>query len=256
MSETRLTLSSEQFEDFIKFITNFRDPIFNDIDIRNGIIRQRSNDKSCILEVNFSSMFPGINFALTDLKKKLDLLKLFSNQNDITLNVVDAEGGENGYFSFSDAYSSFKFVAPTLSFVDNPYIPIEELNNIFTTSDEDLLLRTNFSTTISNRVRIVTQSFNIAAIKVALDGETACVNAETQSKDQFAKFVDGIPTNIVLEKSFVNLPTIPFGFDHDTDIEFYMYKEPNDNIALNKFSTTLGALEITIYCRSRLLKES
>lgn len=256
MSQTRLSLSSEQFEDFIKFITNFRDPIFNDIDIRNGIIRQRSNDKSCIIEVNLSSMFPDISFALTDLKKKLDILKLFSNQNELSLTVVDAEGGENGYFSFSDSYSSFKFDAPTLSFVDNPYIPSEELSNIFSTSEEDLLLRTNFTATISNRVRIVTQNFNVAAIKVTLDGETANVSAQTQSKDQFAKFLDGISANIILEKSFVNLPTIPFGFDHDTDIEFSMYKEPNDNIALNKFSTTLGALEITIYCRSRLLKES
>jgi hypothetical protein len=256
MSQTRLSLSSEQFEDFIKFVTNFRDPIFNDIDIRAGLIRQRSNDKSCIIEVNLASMFPDISFALTDLKKKLDILKLFSNQNELSLTVVDAEGGENGYFLFSDSVSSFRFDAPTLSFVDNPYIPSDELSNIFSTSEEDLLLRTSFSTTISNRIRIVTQNYNVAAIKVTLDGEQANISAQTQSKDQYAKLMDGISTNIVLEKSFVNLPTIPFGFEHDTNIEFSMYKEPNDNIALNKFSTTLGALEITIYCRSRLLKET
>jgi len=201
--------------------------------------------------MDLSPLLTDVTLAITDLKKKLDLLKTFQNQ-DVNIEIVD-NGNGNSHFIFSDQYSSIKFVSPTLEFMDNKWMSDDELQNIFSMSDDELILQTDLSSIITDRIRLVTENFNTQAIQVIFDAETASIVASTQSKDQFAKFIEGIATNVVFENCSSNLSTVPFSIDHDTDVEFKMYKDPNQAVSLNKTSTTLGDIDINVYARSAIV---
>ena len=244
---TNLELNAEEYGNFLRCVTNLRE-VCNDVDIRGGLIRQRSNDKTTVFEIDMTPLITDVDMPLSDIKKKLELLKTFSGQ-DITLEFGD------DYFKFSDQYSNLKFKNPTLEFMDNKFIPQEELESVFVMDEEELILSTDLSNMITDRIRITTQTFNTAAIQVVFEGETASIRAATQAKDQFARFVGGLTTNVVLDECTANLSTVPFSIEHDTDVAFKMYKHPSQDITMNSFATTLGDIDVRIFARSTLVKD-
>lgn len=247
---TRISLEAEQYNDFLRCLTNLKD-VCNDVDIRGGIIRQRTNGNTSIFEIDITSIVDDMTIAITDIKTKLDLLKTFQGQ-DVN---IDIEDGPGAHFIFSDQFSSIRIVSPTPEFVDNKFMSEEELGNIFNSTEEDLILEYDISQMITDRVSAITQNFNVEAIKVEFRGTTASIIAATQAKDQIARFISGIETNVEIENHSSNLSVIPFKIDHDTDVEFKMYKDPNQNNALNKFSTTLGEIDIKIFSRSSIIED-
>jgi hypothetical protein len=256
---TNVTLNSEKFNSLLRCFISLKE-VCNDVDIRSGIIRQRSNDKTSIFEVDMTPLFNGdggdvdmtnINIAISDIKSKLDLLKAFSGQ-DINLEIV---GGENSYFVLSDQFSSVKFVSPALQFMDNKYMNEEQLEAIFKLDEEDLILEHPISNMITDRIKVITTSFHTDVIQVNFRGEEAVVTAATQAKDQFAKIITGITTNIIINNCTANLSNIPFTLDHDTVVDFKMYKDPNQDVSLNKFVTTIGDVTLAIFTRSSIISD-
>jgi hypothetical protein len=247
---TTLNLNVAEYNDFLRCITNLKE-VCNDIDVRDGILRQRSNDKTSVFEIDMSSILPGVNMAISDIKRKLDLLKTFAGQ-EVTLNIVD---GSPGHFIFSDSFSSLKFISPSLDYIDNKYMTLEELESIFNMSEDDLILEHDLTSMITERVRVITHNFSTDAIQVSFEGEVASIKAATQAKDQFAEFVKDVQTNVILEGCSALLSTVPFGIDHDTDVTFQMFKDPNQDISLNKFETHLGDITMKILTRSAIVKD-
>lgn len=246
-TETAITLSSEQYNDFIRCLSTLQE-ICNDVVIQRGVIRQRSNDNTSIFELDLNSIITDINISITNVKQKLNLLKTFQGQE------VSIEINNEG-FTFSDDFSSLEFLHPSADFMDNKYIEQAELEGIFSVEEENLLFDFELSTIITDRIRIVTQTFNSPAIQVKFDKDMASINAASQSKDQFAKFINNVEMNMELEKCSSNLSTLPFGIDHDTDVRFKMYKVLNQDVALNKFSTVLGDININMYSRSSIIED-
>jgi hypothetical protein len=243
-----VSLDSEAYLNFLKCVTNLKEHC-NDMDIRNGMVRQRTNDKSSIFEIDLTSIVGESTFVISDLRKKIDLLKMFSGQGDVDINITQS------HFIFSDQFSSIKFISPTLQFVDNKYMTEEELHKVFIMDEDDLILDCEMSNVITERIRVTTTNFNILAIQVLFEGEAASILAATQAKDQFAKFISDIPTNVILEKCAANLPIVPFSIEHDIDVKFKMYKDPNHPITLNKLETAIGDAPINVYTRSTLIND-
>jgi len=248
--EKSITMVEKSYEEFLKCLTNLRD-ICNDIDVREGMIRQRSNDLISVFELDLKILLEDSTFAISDLKTKLEILKTFSGQDEIVIDIVS----EGNYINFSDQYSSVKFQLPTLEFLDNKFMTTEERDKIFVLNEEDMILECDLENIITDRIRVITAAFNTKAIQVSFDGEEASISAITQGKDQSAKFLSGITTNIVLENSSSNITTVPFIIEHDSDIEFKMFKDANQALSLNKFSTNIGDVDINIYTRSSIVKE-
>ena len=248
--EKSITMVEKSYEEFLKCLTNLKD-ICNDIDVREGMIRQRSNDLISVFELDLKILLEDSTFAISDLKTKLEILKTFSGQDEIVIDIVS----EGNYINFSDQYSSVKFQLPTLEFLDNKFMTTEERDKIFVLNEEDMILECDLENIITDRIRVITAAFNTKAIQVSFDGEEASISAITQGKDQSAKFLSGITTNIVLENSSSNITTVPFIIEHDSDIEFKMFKDANQALSLNKFSTNIGDVDINIYTRSSIVKE-
>ena len=197
---TRISLEAEHYNDFLRCLTNLKE-VCNDVDIRGGIIRQRTNGNTSIFEIDITSLVDDISIAITDIKQKLELLKAFQGQ-DVN---IDIEDGPGAYFVFSDQFSSIRIVSPTPEFVDNKFMSEEELESIFNASEDDLILEHDIPQLITDRVSTITQNFNVESIKVLFEGGTASILAATQAKDQIAKFVSGIETNVEIENHASNL---------------------------------------------------
>jgi hypothetical protein len=238
----QVNLSSVKFDELLRCLSLLKE-VCNDVDIRDGQIRQRSNDHSTIFDIDLTGLLPDMNIPLSNLKQKLDLIKCFVGQEvEVT---VDEDS-----FSFSDQYSSLKFQSTMLDLIDNKFMPAEEFSRLFVLSQEDVILNYDINKIICDRMRVISQGFNVNSIQVTFEGETAYVSARTQSKDQFAKFVSEIVTDRVLNCNS-SLVVTPFIIDHDGDIKFVMYNT-QDNLSINEFITSIGDSPIKVYGRSLL----
>ena len=259
MKSTRLELNKANYGDFIRCLNNLKD-ICNDVQISDGMLRQRNNENTAIFEFDMTAILSGVSITLTDLKQKLELLKTFQDTQDVQITIAEPESEEdgNGFFEFSDTFSSIHFMTPNEKYIDNKFITVEELEKISTYDESEPLLEKELSNIITNRMRVVSTNFNVKSIKIDFKGETANITAATQAKSESARFVSDIPiNNIIIQDSFSNIPVIPFCIDHDTTIEYKMFREQETtgDTVTNKISTTLGQVDITIYSRSSILKE-
>lgn len=238
-----VNLSGEKYDEFIRCISLVREEC-NDLDIRDGMIRQRTNDISAVFELDLSPLIPGLNLPLTNLKQKIDLLKCFAEREvEITVDERD--------FSFTDEYSTLRFDTPNLEFMDNKFMPDEEMNSVFTVDESDLLLTCSIEKVISERMKIITAGFNVNNIQVVFNGTDASITTRSQSKDQHAKLVSGIFADREIN-AVTNIVAIPFVIDHDGDMTFKMYNI-QDNVCMNMISTAISDIDINVYCRSNLV---
>jgi len=238
-----VNLSAERYDEFLRCISLLKED-FDDVDIRNGVVRQRTNDNSAVFEMDLNPIIPALNIPLTNLKQKIDLLKCFSEQEvEITVNERD--------YSFTDQYSSFRFTTPNLEFMNNKFMPDEEAESILVADESDCILNCSIEKIISDRIRVITSNFNVNNIRVIFEGDSASISTEAQSKDQYAKLVSGIMSN--RDMNFVtNIVSIPFIIDHDGDMNFTMYNI-QENVCLNRISTAISDIDINVYCRSSLV---
>ena len=243
MANNSASLSSEKFDDLLRCLSLLKETC-NDVDIREGVVRQRTNDNTTVFEIDLSPILDNLTIPMTALKQKLDLFKCFQG-NDIEITTKEDN------FTISDQYSTIKIMYPTLEFMDNKFMSKEEINSIYTLDENDLILEVDISKTISDRMRSITQGFNVTTVQVLFEEEKAAISAKTQSKDQYAKFLGDITTERVLNSSS-NLVVIPFVVDHDNNIQLKMFNY-KDNGCINEFRTSISNVDVTIYGRSALV---
>ena len=253
MTDRSFNLSQEEYNNFIRCLNNLKE-ICNDIDIREGLVRQRSNDRSCIFEFNMENILPDVTMPISDIKKKLDLLKSFAGTDEIKFDIHTEARESESYFKISDQYTSIKFMFPARQFLDNQFMLQTELDSVLAINEEGLLLDTTLTELMTDRIRIVTDNFNSPAIQIMFDDDKATIQTQTQSKDQYAVFMKDITTNIVLEEPCsVNLVTMLFKMEHDTDVDFKMYKDVERAITVNRLETNIGDVEARIFSKSSIV---
>lgn len=242
--EIQVNLDSAKYEEFLRVLLILKD-ICNDVDIREGFIRQRSNDNSTVFEIDLTSIISNMSLPISELKNKIDIFKCFSGEEVSIISTDDS-------FTISDQYSLLKIKNPILEFMDNKYVTQEELSRVISQNREDLIISTQISKKISDRMRIISASFHINSIQIIFEGETASISCSTQSKDNFANFAKDIISNKELNHS-ANLVITPFIIDHDGDINFEMFDSGN-NVAINTFSTTIGNTNLNLYTRAGMVE--
>jgi hypothetical protein len=242
--ENQVSLDSTQYDDLLRCLLILKD-ICNDVDIREGFIRQRTNDSATVFEVDLNPLISNLSLPITELKTKLEMFKMFTGQ-EVTISTTDDS------FIISDQYSLLKIKYPLLTFMDNKYISLEELSRVIVTNQEDLIITTQISKNISDRIKITSSTFHINSVQAVFEGETASICATTQQKDNYAKLVQNITSNKELNHT-ANLIITPFIVDHDGDITFEMF-DSGSNVVTNTFSTTIGSININLYGRASLVE--
>ena len=242
--EASVSLSGENYNEFLRIISILKDTC-NDIDIKEGIIRQRSNDNSCIFEIDVNPLLTDVSLSISDLKQKLELFKIFTDQ-DVEISINDE------FYIITDQYSTIQIKLASHDFIDNTFMTPEELESVFTLNDDTLMLQTEIPITISERIQIIRTNFNVDTVQVTLHGEQARISSRNQSKDQNAKLMSNIITEMNMHCE-TDLLATPFILDHDGDMIFKMFNS-QEGVAVNKFETSISDVNITVYSRSSLVE--
>jgi len=251
--ERTINLNADQYEDFLRCLSNLKD-ICNDVDIRNGMIRQRTTDNSTVFEMDLSPIINDISLAVVDLKNKLDMLKIFSG-HEVEISVVEETEDQPGNFTFRDQYSALTIKSPSLDYIDNKFMSEDEMGSVYELTDEDLLLETELTKLITDRTRIISGALNAVAVQIIFNNEMSNLCISTLSKDQHANLIGDVILNTPLDNSFSNISLVPFVIDHDSNIEFKMYVNEDSTVSINKFTTSLGDVDINMYSRSSIIRE-
>jgi hypothetical protein len=241
-----VTIHANDFLNLLRCLSLLKDD-FNDVKIREGILRQRSNNKANIFEMDLTPLVSECDIVLSHLKQKLPLLKGLSRQ-EVKITSTDDT------ISFLGERSIFKFTNPRPDFLDNKFISSEELNNIFHLREKNVVLEYPISKETSKLMKVITSQFNIVSFQVSFEGDTASIIATTTDKKQYSRIEQGIPIKAPM-KCFSNLVVTPFFIDHDGEILLKMYKIQED-VFINKFKTLIGKITVNVYCRSQLIEDN
>ena len=248
----QVNLESEVYEEFMRCLSVLKD-ICNDVDIRAGFIRQRTNDKATVFEFDLTSLISDMTLPISNIKQKIDLLKIFSDQTVTITSHDEDDEHSNGYFTMSDEFTTLKFDGIDLEYIDNVFMDEEERNSIFPCDESDMILSTDISKKISDRIRIIAQSFSVNTTQVKFEGDFASINVSTQSHEQHANVSSELTTEREMN-CVSSLPITPFITDHDGDINFKMFNY-QDNICSNSCKTMIADVELNVYSRSALIEE-
>jgi len=243
-------LTPEDFSLLVRCLSVLRDNC-RDVDIKNGMIRERTDHLTAIFQIDLNSILPDSEIMIGDIKDSLDLLKPFL-ERDVKV-MVDDSG-----CSFIDEYSRSQFAKPMSDFIDNKFIEDDEFDKVIQISEEDLILDVDLPKIITDRIDVYGKGYSVNTMQIRLDGENASLHMKPLSNDREIKFIGDMMMNKVLDGSYVsNIVTVPFIIDHDNDMNFkvYMNTSPEKKVILNKFSSTIGDAEVTIYSTANIYKE-
>jgi len=243
--EKEITLTAKDFTNFLRCLSSVKD-ICNDVDIKGGVLRQRSNDKTAIIEMNLTPLISDSDISIRNVDGKLPNLKGLSKQN-VQITITEDET------YFSGKRSTFSFKNPNLDFMDNKFMSSEEFFNIFTLREEDLVLEYLITKEISDLIKATSQQFKIVSFQIFFHGNVASITTSSKSKDEHFEIESGIPLKKPLD-GFSNIVVKPFLLNHDRGMFFKMYNI-EETIFINKFTASLGEVATDVYCRSQLIKE-
>jgi len=243
----QVTIHQKDFSNFCRCLALLKDEC-NDVQIQAGVLRQRSNLRESIFKMDLSPLVGDADIIISNIKQKLPMLKQLSQQGEVKIITADND------LSFIGKRSKFKFNNPRIDYLDNKFMPDEEFRNLFTLVEDSLIVEYPFEKDICQLMKTTSKQFNIVSFQMLFQGDTAEISASTSSKDQQSKLESGIPVKKHL-KGFLNIVTTPFLIDHDEEILLKMYTI-EESIFINKFSTTVGKVNMNVYCRSQLLEEN
>jgi hypothetical protein len=239
------TIHSNDFSNLLRCLSLLKG-VCADVDIRKGILRQRSDDRANIFEMDLTPLVSECDIVLSKLKSRLPLLK------ELTKQEVKITSTENDIF-FSGERSTFKFNKPPLDFLDNKFIPDQEISKMFTLREEDVILEYSIKKETSKLMKTISNQFNIVSLQVSFERNSASIIATTTDRSQYSRIACGIPIKAPV-KCFSNLVVTPFIIDHDGDILLKMYNV-QDSVCVNKFKTLVGKITVTVYGRSQLIED-
>lgn len=256
--DTTIVLSSDLYEEFFKCITNLRD-VCTDIIIKNSIIRQRTDDKNTLFEIDLNDLFgEEISFAISYFKDRYDLFKMFSGK-EVTLKIHRDEEDPEGssWYEISDNLSRIRFDFPDEDFLQNEFVTDEELDAIVTCTDDDLILETTIEKTITERIKTVTSTFESHFIKMDFEGSMVSIGSIDPTKTNRVFFLENLPIEMEFDtKHYANITRVPFYINHDTAYSFKLFKQPDEMITQNVINTSIGAIPISMYCKSTIIEEN
>jgi hypothetical protein len=246
VTEMKVTVHPKDFSNFLRSLALLTD-ICNDVQIQAGVLRQKSNYPANIFEMDLSPLIANADITISNFKQKLPMLKQLSQQGEVKIVTTDDN------LCFLGKRSTLKFDNPRIDYLDNKFMPDEEFRNLFTLSDEILIVQYAFEKDTCQLMKVTSKQLNIVSFQMLFQGNTAEISATTTSKDQYSRIESGIPVKKPLQ-GYSNLVTTPFLIDHDDEILLRMYNI-HDDIFINKFLMMVGKVHVNVYCRSQLLEE-
>jgi len=257
--ETRtFTITPEHWGDFLVLCEKLKREC-NDIDIKGSVLRQRSNDKTTIVESDLTAIFGGTNadISISNVAKKLEHFKSIDKKNPVTI-TVNCERGSSKDYVISDANQDLKLVTPAYQFIDNKFMTYDELDAIFTLEPMSVpFVEYIVTPAISKLILGFMKRANIKAYQVVVENGSAHLSMNTQAKDQFLRPKVKVDVDENFDSSnevSLNCTQLPLEYMDKTLMNVRCYKDPEQDISLNFHNTTYGkSLPVKFYTRSSMI---
>jgi len=236
-----VTLSEEQYKTFLKIVTTFKETCV-DLDIREGKIFQKSNDFLHIYQCDVTSLIGGNSFPISNIKSKLNLLKLFKAPT-IYFQEDKVRIVEDKFY--------IDFVKPMTEYLDNKYLQDTELSSLVKVDDEYKIGECVFDRDILNKMKVIAQNFSTDSLSIYFDSESEKINfiIRTMIQDQKALLCEAeMNENVTGETSiplFYNL-RIPHA-----KIEIF-FPDKEAMVLFYKITSQIEDVGLTIYSKSKL----
>ncbi|OQB41130.1 MAG: hypothetical protein BWY04_01016 [candidate division CPR1 bacterium ADurb.Bin160] len=256
MNSDMTILTKNQFLVFLRVLNIFKD-ICKDVDMRGGVIRQRTNSRHCTIEVDLSEMIKQ-DLPFVKIKEKLELFNCFVGQGENNIEIqrnLDENMLSENFYVISDGLSKFIFKTISLNFIENVFMSEEEKNNIFILDDNNLILDFEIPKNICDRIKTTCKVFDVNSVTIIFEEENAKIITKTENTEQTAIFIKNIPTLRPCNFN-ASLSSLPFILDHDDLIRLKIYKttqESGNEISLHKFETKISDINISTYSMSYIL---
>jgi len=250
MSET-INISREQITKLSGAIS-ILETSCTDCDIIGGKIRQKTNDRHSIFEIDLTEILGENDLSLSMIKQKINLIKALELDDNVTVedeNII-LENNENEHI-FIDAMSKVVFRKPVRKFLDNTFMPDEKFDQAINYSEDNLVFSTTVSTYISKRIKNFADALNNETIECDLDGYEGSLKIETVNKENYVIVLSGIALNSEMPKRNFKMIYLPFALDINSDVEFSAYKV-RDEVLLCKFEQKFYGVPINIYTQVKL----
>lgn len=244
--EKDIKLNAKEFATFLKCMSAVQKAFCSDVNIKGGFLRQKSNDGLIIIEMDLTSLISDCDIILENIKNKLALFNPLAKQ-DVNIKINEKK------ITFSGVRSLVRFDMPSPDSSANKFMPCEELNNLISLKEEDLVLEYAVKKDVSGLIKAVCKQFAVNSVRISFGQSGASISAITKNKEQYSEIDSGIPFNNV-PQGYSNLYALPFIVDHDGDISLKIYNI-QDNVRINKFKTSIGTMDFTIYGRSPIVEE-
>ena len=247
MSNSKVTVNEKQWKSFCKTLQGISKQC-NDAVINDGVIRQRSNDSSAIVEVDMTSMLGSSTFSIANIKEELNRLKGLTGQ--VTIETDQQK------VVFSDGVSSYNMPAPDKNYLDNKYMSKEDLDSLLPNLSQGTtpLIKYTIEKKNLKRIKNAASTFHANSYKVVFDNHSASIIVEGYGGSKGSKPSVDIFKDIPLSEPTTGntrLVVSPYdSFDYDGDVGWEVYR--GEKGFLSKNYGSIGDVTVSTYTRGEL----
>lgn len=224
-----------------------------DCDIVGGVIRQKTDDRQALVELDLSSILGPNDLIFSMLKKKIMLLKTFELTDNVkvTDENISIEITDTSYI-FIDPLSKMYFKKSLKKFLDNTYIIDEEFSRVIKCQEENLLFTTTVTAYMSKRIKTICEGFENQSVRCDVNGLSANLSVSTLNNEDISKVAENIPLNKQMPKGSFKMMYMPFALDMNADITLKVYTVASD-VLLCRFTQNFYGIPVVIYTQVRLV---
>ena len=250
---TDITLRREDFAKLLGSLKLIADAECSDCEIVDGKVRQSTNNRRSIIELNLESLIGKENLPLLHVAKKVDLLRTFDLDDSIEIdndNVILSI--EDQKYRFMDVLSSMTFRNPVKDFLDNKYIPEEKFGDMLSVAEADIIMSIEIGSYMSKRIKNISRGFSNDMVECIVKNNKADVYISTVDGSSNSIVVKDIGLRTEMNDFTFKLIVLPFTLDIDSDVSIDIYKKGTDTLMCKSVQSYFG-IPVTIYTQSKII---
>jgi hypothetical protein len=256
VSENQLVEASREdfrkLHDAVKLIV---DSNCTDCVIEEGVIRQTTNDKQCIVQIDMSSILPDLSIGLSNAKQKVGLMRIILNVDE-SVKLKD----QNVYiqtleknFKLSDERWEYSLSKPIPDLMDNKFIEETVFKKQIECSDDDLILSVDLDPDIIRGVQQNCELFQNNMVTFILEDDKADIKMSENSNTNSGKIKSDISLNVTdVAKSQFRLFSLPFRMDLNSSMQINVWRKTADKYLCQCSLELDGSVPVTVFTQVKL----
>jgi len=155
-----ISLDKDNFGVFMDMIS-ILSKACDDLVIKNGIICQKSNKRSLIMQVDMTHILGDVDLLMSNIPIKEKLLTPFRRQGAAMDLIINNDG-----YEFQEQESKINFKKPLENYLTNKYMPVENLATTLNIDDNGKILDREIGKHLIERVPTLTEALGATLIQV------------------------------------------------------------------------------------------